>query len=780
MPGSAVTAFASGVSPRLVLVAVFAAGFSSILTQLVLMREMLGAFAGSELVLGIVLGNWLLSMGLGAFPGRFSFFLKHARMVMPAILVIMAVLPPAQVFLLRGLRTFVFMPGATLGIAEIWLTSLLTLLPYCLPAGCFLALASSVQTEAQSHGPGRVYAMDCLGSVVGGALFSFVLVMRLDHWTLLWLPGSINLGVAALFVKFERFPARGEGQGEHPSNHGLGFRCKTFIRHIILSSTGFLLFAAAACGIGLFCIVRFNPDMATAAMQFPGQNILFASDSPYGRLTVTESGGQTNFLENGLLVAACPNIEQAEESVHYAMAQRPKGGKVLLIGGLLSGCVPELMRHDVSELDCVELDPLVAHVARQFLPESFASPKVRIIEADARQFIRTAAKRYDVVIMVLPDPVTLQLNRFFTEEFYRDVKNCLAVRGVFGFALGHYENAVSDALAQTLRCAGRTLDPAFANNLVIPGQRNYFIASDGPLATNIAERLTARGITPRFVNEHYLKTVFAPDRVGDLRRALQQDLKIQAPVNTDFKPVLCYLQLRHWASQFHRLPLWILLCVTLPLLVYLLRLKGVYFAIFASGFGGSAMEILLLLAIQVLAGSVYRQVGLVVAVFMAGLATGSYAASRWLEKFAGTQEDVLRQNANTSRPLAPANRALAVLALAISMLCLALPWFLKHVLAAMAMKPGGAPIQIFVCLFTFGLAFAVGAQFPIASQTQDKARNSISRLYESDFVGASFGAFLTGALLAPLLGAAAVCIIAGVLNLTASLLLLFKGKYEPN
>jgi len=37
-----------------------ALGASAFITQLVLMRELLSAFAGNELVLGIVLGSWFL------------------------------------------------------------------------------------------------------------------------------------------------------------------------------------------------------------------------------------------------------------------------------------------------------------------------------------------------------------------------------------------------------------------------------------------------------------------------------------------------------------------------------------------------------------------------------------------------------------------------------------------------------------------------------------------------------------------------------------------------
>ena len=55
---------------RLALGLVAVLGLASVITQLTVMRELLGAFAGNELALGAVLGNWLLLTGLGTWLGR--------------------------------------------------------------------------------------------------------------------------------------------------------------------------------------------------------------------------------------------------------------------------------------------------------------------------------------------------------------------------------------------------------------------------------------------------------------------------------------------------------------------------------------------------------------------------------------------------------------------------------------------------------------------------------------------------------------------------------------
>ena len=111
---------------------------------------------------------------------------------------------------------------------------------------------------------------------------------------------------------------------------------------------------------------------------------------------------------------------------------------------------------------------------------------------------------FDVVIVDVPAPSTSQINRFYTAEFFAEVKRVLAKDGVLSFSLGQYENYVSKELARMLASANATLKLSFRNVLVIPGGRVFFVASDGKLSPNIAARLEQRRIPTQFVNRHYL------------------------------------------------------------------------------------------------------------------------------------------------------------------------------------------------------------------------------------------------------------------------------------
>jgi spermidine synthase len=730
-------------------------GLASVMTQLALMRELLCAFAGNEMVLGIALGLWLLLTGLGTSLGRTADKLRNPLSVLFIAQILIAIIPLTQVFAVRALRNVVFVRGAEVGVTGTVLSAAVLLLPFCLVAGYTLTLACSIlNRRADASGAGRVYVADSLGSVVGGALFSFVLVRFLDHIALLAVPALLNLAAAAWLGRAER--------GASSLSPASPLRREIFI-------------LALVAGIAAF-VWLVNADALSTALQFPGQNVLFRANSPYGRLVVTESGGETNFIENGIAVVSTPNVEQVEEAAQYAMSQRPEARRVLLVSGGVAGVAKEILKYNVAGVDCVELDPLVIETGRHFLPEHFADPRIRVIATDARQFVRQTTNRYNVVIFALPDPSTAQLNRFFTVEFFSGVKRVLTDGGVLSFALGRYENYVSPELAQLLASAHRSLQPSFANILVLPGGRVFLLASDGLLHDDIAARIAAKGVSTKLVNRHYLDAMLTADRLADIQRAVSQP----AALNRDFSPMLYFYHLRHWMSQF-TFSFGVLQGVLLLLLlVYLIRLRGPALVLFASGFAGSALEVVLLLAFQVLCGSVYHQVGVIVTVFMVGLAVGAAWANRPMKSWSNGGLECWDKLGHAPAPslhhsTTPTAKHLSHLAFAIAALALLLPAFLFSLNRLSNAVPAFVVIQTVIALLTLILAVLVGAQFPLANQLQfDGTVTGASRLYTADFVGASLGALLASTLLIPLMGVTGVCLLTAALNALAGGVLFWR------
>ncbi|MCX6935296.1 MAG: fused MFS/spermidine synthase [Verrucomicrobia bacterium] len=716
----------TGRTRLLVLLAVGGLGVCAVMTQLSLMRELLGAFSGNELVFGISLGSWLLLTGAGTWLGRLSVRLKEPDRALITGMILVAIIPLGQLVAVRVLRDVVFLRGAAVGVTETVLGSMALLLPFCVVSGAMLTLACGFLARREgASGIGRVYVADTLGSIAGGILFSFVLVPWLDHFALLCFPAALNLLLAAVLA-----------------GH--------FRRRLLLAST-----VMVALGLTVH-VLLIDTDDLTTAIQHWGQTTVFRANSPYGRLVVTDASGQLTFYENGVPVISTHNIDQVEETVHYAMSQRPDAREVLLLGGGVSGTAREILRYGVAGVTYVEIDPLIIEVGRRFLPYNLADARIRTIATDGRRFVQQTGGHYDVVIVDLPDPSTSQLNRFHTAEFFAEVRSILNPDGVLAFALGRYENFVSPELARLLASAHRTLLGSFGNVRMIPGGRVFFLASDGPLSLDIAARLEKRGLATKLVNRHYLDAMLAPDRLADLDRAVAQP----AEINTDFNPMLYYYHQRHWLSQFTggsvlssgRVLGWVLLAI---LAAYLIGLRAVPRVIFASGFAASALEVVLLLGYQVLYGSLYQQVGLVVTVFMAGLAAGAWRANRQLD------------NATSVR-LAPL-RILLLMSCAIAVLAALLPFILPQFVRLDTFTGSSLSGQGIILLLTFLLAALVGGQFPLAGAAgSGGAAATASRLYTADLVGAAMGALLASAMLIPLFGVTAVCLLTAALNLAAA------------
>jgi spermidine synthase len=700
--------------------AVVGLGASALVTQVTLMRELVSVLAGNELVFGIVLGTWLLLMGIGATLGRIVARLRCPLEIFLAAQVLVAVLPMADVWLLRWLRNVVFVRGAAVGVTETAIVCLVLLAPYCLLMGSLLTLATAIfPSRREGEAIGGVYFLDSLGGVAGGLAFSFLLVGRLDHFWILALAALANLILGACLAW-------------------------AFGRRAIAGSAGLL--AAVLLGV----VGRWDLDALSAQFLYPGQTIVHRASSPYGSLVVTGSGREYNFLENGVVLFSTQNLDQVEEEVHYAMAQRPDARQVLLLGGGISGTAREVLKYPAA-VDYVELDPAILDLGRRFVPESLADERIEVFNTDGRLMVRHTQRQYDVVLVNLPDPTTWQLNRFYSEEFLAEVKRRLSPDGVLAVSAGHYENRLSPELAALVAVMDRTLRTEFARVLILPADRVRFLASDGPLTEDVATPMEERGIPTRLLNRRYLRATLAEDRLADVRRAVTDE----APINRDFSPILTFHLLRYWASQFDTKFRLFETALAVLLVVCVVRFRPVSFAVFTTGWAGSTLEVVLLMGFQVLYGSVYHRVGLIMTMFMLGLAIGSMAMNRVLAR---------RQP-----------RDLARLQWAIALYALGLPLVLTGLSRLQSIPLASMVPQVAVYLLALALAVLVGMEFPLAGKADFRTvAATTSRLYTADYLGAALGALVVSALLIPLFGVTAVCLVTAGLNLASGAVVLWS------
>ncbi|MGC8838570.1 MAG: hypothetical protein ACP5UM_09155, partial [Anaerolineae bacterium] len=699
--------------------------------------------------------------------------------------VVLACVLPLTVWLAFGIRNLVgVQPGEGIGLGPTALASFLLLLPIGLVDGAMFSVGCHVllgrATGASSRGeqgvPGisRVYALEALGGIVGGFAFTWVLVQREPALTIAFILSACNLWSAVSLLWRPGKPLR------------------KVERALLLGCIPLLAAALAALAPG----PAHRLNRKAQEWQWPGQNLTFYRDSPYGNVAVVRSGEQFTFFANGVpvLTAPVPDVTYVEELVHLPLLWVERPRRALVLGGGVGGVLAELAKYGWERVDYAELDPaLIAAVQANPTPLTEAElgyPALHLEVMDGRCLVRTRAAggappaeaRYDLILMNVPYPSTLLLNRFYSREMFLLADALLSDQGVLAFALPGSLNFLSPGQQALHKGVQTTLEAVFPHVRAIPGESTLWLASRGvPLEAGQEEvllrRWEARRLAARLLTVQHLRYKFLPAHEEWLARTLAA--APPEPVNTDLRPSGVLAGLAYWNEQFaprlgpfflalERVSYGMLAAAALAvgLVVALGAWRGalgrdeVTVATVAfTGFGGMAADLLVIFAFQALRGYLYGQIGALVASFMGGLALGSVAMARWLQ--GGSER---------------AGRALVLVEADLLGFWVLLPgafWALA--------RPFQPPwVEALLPALLYGVnvlaGFLVGLEFPAASGLLGASSRVAGVLYAADLAGAFLGALLTAAVLVPAAGVLGTCGLVALLKAGSLSAVLLAGR----
>jgi len=755
-------------------ISVFIIGFTSLSAQIVFLRELLVLFYGNELSIGVVLGCWLFWTGIGSlFLGRLVDRFRSPAIIFSFLQILLAIALVLTLLAIRSVKIFMDLsPGQIIGYLNIFIASFAVISVYCILNGFLFSLGCRIYEKIHgpgldraSRGLGLIYILEALGAVVGGLLTSLVLIRAISPITLVAILGGLNL-VAAGLLLFSFAPRR----KAKPA--------KVFWLAVVAAS----VVAVAAGGLGELAEL-------SLARQWQGFNLEKVENSIYGNLALTGRKNQFSLFENGLLVFTHPDLQTAEESVHFAMLEHPAPRRILLIGGGVGGSLREILRHpSVSEVTYLELDPAIIRLAGEFLEPSEAAllkdPRVEVINGDGRLYLERERKKYDLIIVNLPDPFTAQINRFYTREFFDLARLRLQAGGILSLGVTSSENYISGELRSFLGCIYKTVKAVFPSVVVIPGGSNYFIASDtGDYLTDdyaiFEERSLERRLDLKYLRGYYLADRMQRSRIDYLRRMLETAPQVR--LNLDFHPICYFYDMVFWSSYFSgesggwftRLLMaslimrwwWFLLPVGLSLLLFPVfrarrtntRGAWVLWPVMTSGFSEIVFQVVVLLSFQIFYGYVYYKLGIILTLFMVGLVLGGGVITAILPRI--RDED----------------RLFFITQIAI---CL-YPLLLPMVFYLLTSSPGEMTRQlgeniIFPALPVVA-GFIGGFQLPLAGRIYLRGRKRMGLVsgltYGFDLLGACLGAIIISALVLPILGVAATCYAVFFLNLTGLIII---------
>lgn len=558
----------------------FMIGFTSTSVQILLMREMMIFTGGYELISGVFLGSWLIASSWGATLAN-----KSSLVDIRKINLIFGLSPFISLIIMGLLSKLFLSPGEVPSILEAMIFTLIILTPFCLVSGFAFVKLLNLGRSATGFQPGKSFSIETTGGIVAGLLLSLLTSGLFNTYELLLIIVLMFIAYATLTFLIQKKKWK-------------------------IAAKLFFILAVSA-------IVISDPDKYVRQLMIRAVEVRETKDTPYGNLTKGEYYGEPSLYYNQRLLSYSHDAIEREEDIHYAMLQRASHKNVLLVSGSPGSHIPEILKYEVRTVYYVERDPELALMAESGMVGK--SEELIIENKDAFSYVRNSDVSFDAIIMLLPPPSTLSLNRFYTTEFFRNARLKMTQGGVFLCSPGPNDNYFNQESVKLYSSIFNSLNSVFKNVVPVAGNKLYFIASDEPLAVSFCMLAEERKISNEYVSEAYLDDDNIAKKSNEITEIM--DSKIR-PNRASFPVATFHFQSYNFSKNVKdKVPAIIIIALIFVLPGFTVRRKNVLMYFSASALAG--IEIISLLAIQLTAGNMYQLTGLVFAAMMAGLAAGA-------------------------------------------------------------------------------------------------------------------------------------------------------------
>jgi spermidine synthase len=568
----------------------FIIGFVSSSIQLLLIREMMNIAGGYELIAGIFLGSWLIGSAIGA-----SIAGKSTLYDIRKINLIFSLSPIISLLLLLFLSRLFLNTGETPSFLVSMVYTFLVLIPFCLVSGFTFVKLISIARSASNFVPGKSFSIETAGGVASGILISFLTAGLLNTYQLLLL--IIILSVAYVLLTF------------------------------CIRSSKAKISAKIVITVLATCIIVFNPDIFFRQILLPGIKVTSSKDTSYGNITLGKYEGEQSVYYNQRLLAYNDDAIQREENIHYAMLQSESPEKVILISGNLHSHLPEILKYPVKKIIYIERDPALA-ISEISLTNTIPG-ELSIANNDAFRYIRNSGELVDVIILLIPPPSTLLLNRYYTMEFFNEVKKRLNAGGIFMCSPGSGDTYFNKESLNLYSSIYNSLADVFKNVKPVVGNKLYLVASDKELSVSFCKLTEMKNIKNIYVNSDFLADDLITKKSDEINSLMNHGIK----QNRSAFPVACFhFQSYNFSKNLdEKIPTLILMILIFAVPVLAIKRRNLVMYFSASALAG--FEIIILLTLQLIIGNMYQLTGLVIAGLMTGLAVGAGADMRLLNTF---------------------------------------------------------------------------------------------------------------------------------------------------
>jgi spermidine synthase len=349
-----------------------------------------------------IIGSYLFAMGIGSYLSKFlkgnllSWFIRIeilVGLVGGSSAAVLFVLFEQVVFFRLILYSQVIVTGILVGLE--------------LPLLMRILKDRIEFTELVS----RIFTFDYIGALFASLLFPLVLIPYLGLLRTSFFFGLLNI-LVALIVSYQ-------------------FRAE-------IKSARSLQWSAAIGILFMLSGIIFSDKLTSFSESLTyADAIVYAKSSPYQRIVITRSKNDWRLYLNGnLQFSSFDEYRYHESLIHPGLSRIAEPKNVLIMGGGDGMAAREILKYpSVNSIQLVDLDKAMTDLfrnnesLRKLNSESLISPKVKVYNEDAFQWIRENKIKYDFVAVDFPDPSNYSLGKLYTVSFYKELYKSVSDSG---------------------------------------------------------------------------------------------------------------------------------------------------------------------------------------------------------------------------------------------------------------------------------------------------------------------------------------------------------------
>ena len=445
--------------------ALFATGLSGIVAEYVLSTLATYFLGDSVFQWTMIVSIMLFSMGLGSRISKY--FSKNLLQRFILIEFTLSVLT-------AYVSVITYSASAYYGNSYLIIYSLSIIVGLLIGMEIPIVIRLNDQFEKLHVNVSSVMENDYYGSLVGGVFFAFI---GLPYLGLTYTPiilGSINFSVA-IGLYFMLKSALGD---------------KQIVKINILSLCVFLLLISGY----LFA----QPIISYGEERRYKDKVVYEEQSKYQKIIITQSKEDFWLFINGnQQLSSIDEVMYHEPLVHPVMRLSKNPTDILVMGGGDGGAVREILKYpSVKNITLVDLDPAMTALGQQndLLVEmnqnSMNHEKLTIINEDGYNFLEDHNSYYDVIIIDLPDPKTVEIGRLYSYEFYKLCYKKLRPHGLVITQAGspYYAARAFNCIDKTMKTTGFNTVPLH-NQVMTLGEWGWVLGGKDSSPTQLVTAL---------------------------------------------------------------------------------------------------------------------------------------------------------------------------------------------------------------------------------------------------------------------------------------------------